>query len=326
MSRPTAGGALFALPREIRDYVYRFALSDRYLVYGKACRGPWDYDNLCDSYTDRGPARLSILHLSKSIREEALPCLYNHCVFRFAISPTEYHHCDDLPWRGQSTPSSSIPKPLILEMANNLMKVELVFDMTYWDDCSGERPISEIGMDEMCKCTVFAFTGPQKKRDIFSITFYSISGGKMHTVIMTPFFQSIKAMKGFKTLRVQAQSYYEHKDSLVEFLDPSVLQEAMASAKSGSTGDPAPFCHCLIPDRIPREEMGKWLDQNLYEDTFEDGAEWLEDAQEELEPELGPSTVHDVPDAYNVVYARYMEFHPRENHIKNLEAELARLK
>ena len=138
-------------------------------------------------------------------------------------------------------------------------------------------------------------------------------------IIETPFFQAMKKMNSFKGLIVQIDSYYAHKGLLLETLDSSVLAEAENQENKGSYYD------SLIPDRIPCKDMIQWLDENIYGLEYAEGTYFMQQIRADLEPALGSCTEDDVPEAYNVAYSRYIEFHPREHCIKKLRAEIARL-
>ena len=79
---PKHGGALFLLPREIRDNIYRLLVKGNYLDTGCFCHHSNE-----DLYarTDVRPD-FAILQLSKSIGREATDILYSESVFRLVIT------------------------------------------------------------------------------------------------------------------------------------------------------------------------------------------------------------------------------------------------
>ena len=155
ISKP--GGTLFKVPREIRDNIYGFTFSDRYIVYGKAF---WNYDSIHDEECpSRVPVNLSLLRLSKPIREEALQTLFTRCNFCFAITPMKFSGSDPLFHSKQKVEKLKIPDPLAMDLVKNIMNVDMVFYMAAWDDCERMYPVSDAGMKDMCERSVDAFKG-----------------------------------------------------------------------------------------------------------------------------------------------------------------------
>ena len=76
------GGALFLLPREIRDEIYRLLVKGSYLDTG--CFYRYVY-----AHTE-APLDFAVLQLSKSIGREATEILYSESVFRFVISEMSF--------------------------------------------------------------------------------------------------------------------------------------------------------------------------------------------------------------------------------------------
>ena len=79
---PKHGGALFLLPREIRDEIYRLLVKGHYLDTG--CFYQYSGKEI-DARSDFRPD-FAILQLSKSIGREATEILYLESVFRFVIT------------------------------------------------------------------------------------------------------------------------------------------------------------------------------------------------------------------------------------------------
>lgn len=85
---PKHGGALFRLPREIRDVIYRRLVKGRYLTDKRSAHSEGSDKEGSDSESDvdqnAGP-NLSILRVSKAVGHEAVEILYSDSVFRFPI-------------------------------------------------------------------------------------------------------------------------------------------------------------------------------------------------------------------------------------------------
>ena len=76
------GGALFILPREIRDEIYRFLLKRHYTILQPECTKS-DSRKDCDDQTDR--PGLAILQVSRIISYEAQELLYAESTFHIII-------------------------------------------------------------------------------------------------------------------------------------------------------------------------------------------------------------------------------------------------
>lgn len=76
------GGALFLLPREIRDEIYRLLVKGSYIDTG--CFYRYVY-----AHTE-APLDFAVLQLSKSVGREATEILYSESVFRFVISEMSF--------------------------------------------------------------------------------------------------------------------------------------------------------------------------------------------------------------------------------------------
>ena len=76
---PSYGGALFTLPREVRDEIYRLVVRKRYIIY---ITRPGSDDPLPST----GKHEFAILQVSKAINHEASDILYAESVFRFSTN------------------------------------------------------------------------------------------------------------------------------------------------------------------------------------------------------------------------------------------------
>lgn len=79
------------------------------------------------------------------------------------------------------------------------------------------------------------------------MAFFSITGLHAYDLIETPFFQGIKNLNGFKKLILQANSYYTHKDRLLENTDVAGETEAEALVASRRYRDKEFYYDSLVP-------------------------------------------------------------------------------
>lgn len=80
------GGALFTLPRELRDEIYRLLVKKRYIIYIT----PHEDNHVTTEKHD-----LAILEVSQAVSSEALEILYSEAVFCFSVD----FRSDDYPRR-----------------------------------------------------------------------------------------------------------------------------------------------------------------------------------------------------------------------------------
>ncbi|KAF6229506.1 hypothetical protein HO173_011546 [Letharia columbiana] len=78
------GGALFTLPREIRDEIYRLLVKGRHCVFLPS--EPVHGDTLTDGIDKFDKHDLVILRTSKAISREAHEILYSESIFRYGIN------------------------------------------------------------------------------------------------------------------------------------------------------------------------------------------------------------------------------------------------
>ena len=296
-SQLSRGGTLSILPPEIRNEIYKNALSEKYLVFGRAF---WNFDRSIHSIV---PADLSLLCISKPLREEVLSVLLTHSNFRCAIqhqNPWWFHametgHCLKF--------APPIPNDFTLDMIKKLMKIELVFDMVSFVGCPGIKPFDEEAMGQTRQYFIDPYIGTEKARDTFSIVFHSVTEWRSTQFIKIDFFKSMKALTVLKKIVIRADSTYYDKVSVENF-----------------TYDGSP----KVPDRTPSKAMNRWLGKPYLDRDYRNGESFLQTIRKELEPVLGPCTEGDVQDTYNVVFSRFLEFHPREHHARTRVDELWR--
>lgn len=308
MSQAVPGGLLFTLPREIRDDIYGRVLAQKYLVYGDPF---WLHWEVLDDHDiePKVPANLALLRLSKALHQEVSQVLFDHCIFRFAVDPAQVSDSTE----GRVS-TDLIPRVVASGAVQRMMNVEMVFNMAAWDDCERMFPTGEDDMENMCDSSVNLFVGTRVLRRSFRMAFHAITGCHTATILTTPFFQAIGKMSGFTTLTVQVDTYPVKKVDLVDDVK--------------DTSDEEPDYDTLIkrvPDRIPCEAMGDWVSKEQLRGDWNEGQNFLGEILDALEPALGEWAVDNTTGAYNVGYSRYLEFRPRENHIKRLRAKLDRL-
>ena len=121
----------------------------------------------------------------------------------------------------------------------------------------------------------------------------------------------MKALTVFKKLIIRTDSTYYHKMRIAQAHfgdDRRRLQDF-------------PHIDWLIPDHIPSKNMNVWLSEEDVNNDHRNGDIFLHAIREKLEPVLGRCMEGDVQGAHNVVFSRFLEFHPRESLKSNHEAE-----
>ena len=180
------GGALFLLPSEIRILIYRFVVKGRYLV-DKPTRECEYSDSEPDLDRSAAPY-LSILHVSKSVSNEATAILYSDSVFRFVIRLI--NNFDEEIWRLKKV--ASMMQNVILDV--DTMSVEIANNYQTWGDDKYAK------MLERSWTRVDLFGGVDINRRSLHIRFDGIP--KATTTIMAC--QRLKNLAGFRvaTIRV----------------------------------------------------------------------------------------------------------------------------
>lgn len=224
-------GDLSILPREIRDEIYQHVFSKTYRAfYSASIIRPASYD-MPDrsSLTDREPwsgSNLSILRLSKAIKDEAMPLLYSKATFCFYESLDE-HECEKFLRRSNVD---------INDVANRMTNTKLFLDMTF----DPQRDYPWIFYD-------FAPAGPLQFFQETSITRKSILIGLTldgpGCLAMkwkgTSLFRAIKQLSGFETvtLRLLTRSYnccpprWEAEATLEEWENTGLWEKLYAGPK-----------------------------------------------------------------------------------------------
>ena len=181
---PGHGGALFLLPREVRDEIYRLLVKGRYL------ETTWFYDyRYCK---DRGDTReytmadFSVLRLSKAIGREATEILYSESVFRFVVFSTDledYLVCPDLDRMKRLA-------PLIKRVILDILSWKLIIE----DFAFRTRMVTAIrlfgGSDILCQSLQVRIMGLSRLDSLKA---------KMSAVVDS----QLKAFVGFRTMTVE---------------------------------------------------------------------------------------------------------------------------
>lgn len=103
------GGALFTIPREIRDEIYRLLVKRHYIAF-PAGKGPRDCKCIiCRSNTEKPD--LAILRVSRAISDEAQEMIYSESLFEYLN--LDYHNA----------PSSKPPAQLVNRMRKVLVSI-----------------------------------------------------------------------------------------------------------------------------------------------------------------------------------------------------------
>ena len=178
---PKHGGALFVLPREIRDEIYRLLVKGSYLDTGCFYRYP---DKGFLARNDVQPD-FAILQLSKSIGREATEILYSESVFRFVITTRRIYEEDIL------SPDLDRMKRLAPMTQNVVLDVDHSFDRP--------DPFCEINMD----IAVQNFGGLDITRRSLLVRMWQCSQSWFKEKGSTRVCQQLKAFLGFRAATLE---------------------------------------------------------------------------------------------------------------------------
>ena len=181
----TYGGALFTLPREVRDEIYRFVVRKRYIIY---ITRPGSDDPLPST----GKHELAILQVSKAINHEASDTLYAESVFRFSMNLKLFE---------------AFPAPA--HLANRMTNVELDFkSYTYnWEHTYAIIDAATAG-----------FADTDIRRNHLHIRFFECNPLVM-TRLLTHLSKALNAFISFRTVHIEVFSvcprYLEGREELL---------------------------------------------------------------------------------------------------------------
>lgn len=195
VSKPTGlgdskhGGALFTLPREIRDEIYRLLVKGSYLVFAPSEAEHGGSVSVTHPQTYANPD-LVILLISQAISREAQDLLYSESVFRYSVDFYAFE----------------IPKPPIQAMSRiqnlkisigHLMPGSVSYHRYQTDD-----PTYRPHMAAICEATIGNFTGVQILRNTFHIRLY---GSKSSVIepLANYIFPKLNELNGFRAILVE---------------------------------------------------------------------------------------------------------------------------
>lgn len=170
---PKNGGALFTLPREIRDGIYRLPVKRRYTVFGR------------DSMVAKPD--LAILRVSRAISCEALETFYSESTLRYSICLND---------------TTEVVKPPA-QPVNHMKNVRMLI--------RGLEPNSARAIDQLrylhhatkiCAATIGSFTGTQILRDHCCIQIVGFHPDMIYS-LETHFLPTLAAFTGFRTLLIE---------------------------------------------------------------------------------------------------------------------------
>ena len=175
---PKHGGALFTLPREVRDDIYRLVVRKRYVIYitRRVSHA---------SAPSRDKHDFAILQISKAINHEASNILYAESVFRFSMNFYSYK-------------VSSVPAHL----ANRMRNAEIDFHGLSYDS-----PLSYPYEDtnDIFDAAFANFPGTDIRRNHLHIRLFDCFPGKI-TMLSTHLSKRLNAFIGFHTVLIEVDS------------------------------------------------------------------------------------------------------------------------
>jgi hypothetical protein len=292
MAPPTTLGTLNTFPREIRDTIYGHVLGTTYVFASL-------------SLEETAATRLAILYTSKAVSEEVVEALYSQGIFRF-VPDFRNDHC---------TPT------IDQKMVNKVKNIEIIIDMSKWVwylHSPGVGTPRDSARKTQFSTLVAQFGGNDVLRNSCRIKFHNtlhVQQGDMLScqalLFSTSLFQRFKELRGFKSVVIEFHSPYLDQYSWIKqyaLYNPRAVKQAGLEA--------------LPP--IPCEQMPDYMESYFLRSHGGPAADIHQQVRTALEPALGISTEGAVPDACNVIYARYSEFRPLAREV-NIAYEVHRL-
>lgn len=168
------GGAIFNLPREVRDEVYRLVVKGFYPIYvphGKT----WT------AAIRTKESDFAILKVSKAISQEVLEVYLPESVFRFII---------------QLSQPATICLPS--KLTNRMKNVEIVLNDTSLSHLN-YRGLRSDHINTACRAGIAPFTGAHIARNSLRFLF-SCCGPDMIDMLSVHLYETLKALTGFRTV------------------------------------------------------------------------------------------------------------------------------
>ena len=178
---PKHGGALFTLPREVRDEIYRFVVRNRYVIY---ITRPGSGDPL----PSKGKHEFAVLQVSKAINHEVSDILYAESVFRFSMTFGTYK-------------VFSVPGHLASRMTN----AEIDFQgLTYCASLYSYAG-SHKNTNAICDAATAGLASTDIKRNHLHIRFFNCCPG-MIMILSSSLSKTLNAFIGFRTVLIEVVS------------------------------------------------------------------------------------------------------------------------
>ena len=200
LGNPEHGGALFTLPRELRDEIYRLLVQGRHTVYlPLENEGADILTSKAGSVTLDKPD-LVILQISRAISREAQEILYSESVFRYSINL-------------HASKALKPPTQLVCRMKKVKMLLSYLMSESDRDIFRDTHPSYEPRMAAICKATLDNFTGAQILRDTFHIQFVAFKPD-MIKPLSSLILPKLKDLTGFRTVLVKVCLEKEFEDRM----------------------------------------------------------------------------------------------------------------
>ena len=174
---PRHGGALFTLPREVRDEIYRLVVRKRCVFY---ITRPGNVP-----LPSRDQYDFAILQVSKAINHEASDVLYAESVFRFSMDFYSFK-------------VSSVPAHL----ANRMKTAEIDFQGLHYNPPMLSYPGFYANANAILDAAFAGFASTDNRRNHLHIRFFDCSPDVMR-MLSTHFSKTLNSVIGFRTVLVQ---------------------------------------------------------------------------------------------------------------------------
>lgn len=181
---PKHGGALFTLPREIRDDIYRLLVKGRHTVYLPLKNEGGDtFKSIAHDKPD-----LVILQISRAISREAQEILYSESVFRYSMN---FH----------ASKALQPPTHLVSRMKKVKMLLSYLTSESDRDIYQDTHPSYKRRMAAICEATIDNFTGAQILRTTCHVQFVAFKPDTIQP-LSSHILPKLKDFTGFRTVLV----------------------------------------------------------------------------------------------------------------------------
>ena len=186
---PKHGGALFRLPREVRDIIYRFVVRGRYLSLQDT-----------DPFQQYAQQELSILRVSKLVSHESMAIFYSD--IRFVVDCYDRGNCPVYGKLTQLKKVASMMENVDIDIDGYSLETAVLYKNQFFTTQDQEIQNAK-DLNQSLNATVDPFGGTEIKRRNLHVRFLDCCPSLLGSRLFSTICQRLKALVGFRTINVE---------------------------------------------------------------------------------------------------------------------------